>query len=115
VKLNVFPFSRFGGKAVYGWCMLVTAIATLLTPIGARGSPWILVALRVIEGLGEGVVFPAMHCLWSKWAPPLERSKLIGFTYAGWLPFLLFYLNQCCFSRCADWQRAYAAHFWSPL
>lgn len=74
---------RFGGKAVYGWFMLMTAVATLLTPIGARTSPWFLVALRVIEGLGEGVVFPAMHCLWSKWAPPLERSKLIGFTYAG--------------------------------
>ncbi|ELU10872.1 hypothetical protein CAPTEDRAFT_113983 [Capitella teleta] len=74
---------RFGGKAVFGWFMLMTAVATLLTPIGARTSPWFLVALRIIQGLGEGVVFPAMHALWSKWAPPLERSKLIGFTYAG--------------------------------
>ena len=33
--------------------MLMTAIATLLTPIGARGSPYILVTLRIIKGLGE--------------------------------------------------------------
>ncbi len=44
---------RFGGKRVYGYCMLVTALATLLTPIGARGSPYLLVALRIIKGLGE--------------------------------------------------------------
>ncbi len=31
----------------------------------------------------QGVVFPAAHSMWAKWAPPLERSKLIGFTYAG--------------------------------
>jgi len=74
---------RYGGKHVLGWSMLVAAIATLLTPIGASYSPYVLVALRVILGLGEGVVFPAMHALWSCWAPPLERTTLIGFTYAG--------------------------------
>ncbi len=31
----------------------------------------------------QGVAFPAMHNMWSKWAPPLERSKLTGFSYAG--------------------------------
>ena len=24
-----------------------------------------------------------MHAIWSQWAPPLERSILVGFTYAG--------------------------------
>ena len=24
-----------------------------------------------------------MHAVWAYWAPPLERSKLIGFTFAG--------------------------------
>lgn len=31
----------------------------------------------------QGTVFPAMHTMWGKWAPPLERSKLTAFTYAG--------------------------------
>ena len=31
----------------------------------------------------QGVMFPSMHALWGRWAPPLERSRLISFTYAG--------------------------------
>nr|XP_045016557.1 sialin isoform X5 [Jaculus jaculus] len=30
-----------------------------------------------------GVTFPAMHAMWSSWAPPLERSKLLSISYAG--------------------------------
>ncbi|ERE76650.1 sialin [Cricetulus griseus] len=30
-----------------------------------------------------GVTFPAMHAMWSSWAPPLERSKLLTISYAG--------------------------------
>lgn len=31
----------------------------------------------------QGVTFPAMHAMWSSWAPPLERSKLLSISYAG--------------------------------
>ena len=31
----------------------------------------------------KGVTFPAMHALWSRWAPPLERSKLVTAAYSG--------------------------------
>lgn len=31
----------------------------------------------------QGVTFPAMHAIWSKWAPPKERSVLATITYAG--------------------------------
>ncbi|XP_064631101.1 sialin-like [Lineus longissimus] len=75
--------SRFGGKRVFGWCMFGCALANLLTPVGARTHVVFLMVLRVIGGLGQGVVWPAMHTLWASWAPPLERSKLAGFTYAG--------------------------------
>ncbi len=37
----------------------------------------------MIEGLGEGVTFPVMHAMLAHWAPPLERSKMATFTYAG--------------------------------
>jgi len=33
--------------------------------------------------LFKGALFPAMHAMWGKWAPPLERSKLTSITYAG--------------------------------
>ncbi|XP_043536423.1 sialin isoform X2 [Chiloscyllium plagiosum] len=31
----------------------------------------------------KGVTFPAMHAMWAKWAPPLERSTLLSLSYAG--------------------------------
>jgi hypothetical protein len=31
----------------------------------------------------QSVVYPAAQSLWSTWAPPNERSRLIGFSYAG--------------------------------
>ena len=74
---------RFGGKYVYGVSMGVAAMATLLTPLAARAHVGLLIALRVVIGLGEGVCFPSQHNIWSHWAPPLERSMLTGFSYAG--------------------------------
>lgn len=74
---------KYGGKHVFGWSMLLCAIATLLTPLAARTSVALLMVLRVIAGLAQGVVWPCMSMLFSYWAPPLERSKLSGFVYAG--------------------------------
>ncbi|KAK7082383.1 hypothetical protein SK128_002997 [Halocaridina rubra] len=73
-----------GGKIVYGIGVLVTSILTLLTPVVANTkiTP-LLIALRVVEGLGEGVTFPAMNSLMARWIPPLERSRMSAFVYAG--------------------------------
>lgn len=72
-----------GGKWLFGVGILVTAVFTLLTPVAASTSIWLLYAVRVIEGLGEGVTFPAMMAMISRWAPPGERSRMTAFTYAG--------------------------------
>jgi MFS family permease len=57
----------WGGKWLYGLGVLVTAIFTLLTPLAAQTSAYLLVAVRVMEGLGEGVTFPAMHAMLGWW------------------------------------------------
>ncbi|XP_059745726.1 sialin isoform X2 [Bos taurus] len=75
--------SRSGGKLLLGFGVLGTAVFTLFTPLAADFGFGALVALRALEGLGEGVTFPAMHAMWSSWAPPLERSKLLSISYAG--------------------------------
>ena len=31
----------------------------------------------------QGVTYPAMHAVWAKWAPPLERTKLATFAISG--------------------------------
>uniref|UniRef100_A0A3Q2HMX8 Sialin n=1 Tax=Equus caballus TaxID=9796 RepID=A0A3Q2HMX8_HORSE len=74
---------KVGGKRLLGFGILGTAVFTLFTPIAADFGVGALVVLRALEGLGEGVTFPAMHAMWSSWAPPLERSKLLSISYAG--------------------------------
>nr|XP_004660547.2 sialin isoform X2 [Jaculus jaculus] len=75
--------NKVGGKLLLGFGVLGTAIFTLFTPIAADLGAIALIVLRAVEGLGEGVTFPAMHAMWSSWAPPLERSKLLSISYAG--------------------------------
>ncbi|XP_040284583.1 sialin isoform X1 [Bufo bufo] len=74
---------RIGGKLLLGFGILGTAVFTLLTPLAADLGAGYLIAVRALEGLGEGVTFPAMHAMWSSWAPPLERSRLLSLSYAG--------------------------------
>jgi len=73
----------WGGKWLYGIGVLVTAVLTLLTPLAANAGVGVFTALRVLEGLGEGVTFPAMHAMLSKWSPPNERSKMGARVYSG--------------------------------
>lgn len=74
---------HFGGSLFLGGGVLCTAVLTLLTPLAAEmGATW-LFALRALEGFGEGVTFPAMMAMWARWAPPLERSRLMTFSGAG--------------------------------
>ncbi|KAK3788190.1 hypothetical protein RRG08_020896 [Elysia crispata] len=75
--------SRIGGKNLFGFGVLCTAVLTLITPVAVRYSVYLFIAVRIVEGIGEGVTFPAMHAMWGDWAPVWERSKLAAFTYAG--------------------------------
>lgn len=61
----------------------MTALLTLLTPIAAKTNVYLLIAVRVIEGIFEGVTFPCIHAVWSKWSPPLERSRMASIAFAG--------------------------------
>ena len=74
--------TRFGGKWVFGFGVLCTAVLTIATPWVASNYP-LFIAVRILEGVGEGVTFPAMHAIWARWAPPLERSKLSTYSYSG--------------------------------
>lgn len=75
---------KFGGK----WCLslgiLSTAFFTLITPITVYwGGARALIALRFVEGLGEGTTFPALSALLASWIPLNERSKLGSLVFGG--------------------------------
>ena len=44
---------KFGGKWLFGLGVLGTAVLTLLTPVAAKLSVGTLLAVRVVEGIGE--------------------------------------------------------------
>lgn len=62
-------------QKVFGAGIFSTAVLTLLTPLAANGGVYVLMAVRVVEGIFEGVTFPCIHAVFSKWAPPHERSR----------------------------------------
>ncbi|XP_006816974.1 sialin-like [Saccoglossus kowalevskii] len=74
---------KFGGTRVYGGSILLCAIFTMLTPSAAWLGFGAIFTCRFLLGFCQGAVFPAQHGMWGKWAPPLERSRLISFSSSG--------------------------------
>ncbi|XP_071455413.1 vesicular glutamate transporter 1-like [Hetaerina americana] len=72
-----------GGRTLFGLGVGATAALTLLTPVFARAGLPFLIALRALEGLFEGVTYPAIHSVWARWAPPGERTHLATFAFSG--------------------------------
>ncbi|KAK0146018.1 Sialin [Merluccius polli] len=81
--LGGYLASRYGAKWLMGLGILGTVVFTLLTPVAADLGPGYLIAVRILEGIGEGVTFPAMYAMWAAWAPPLERSRLLTISFTG--------------------------------
>jgi len=74
---------RFGGKWLYGGCILLSSVTALLTPAAARINIVLLIILRVLSGLGEGVMLPATHSLIARWSVPKYRSLVVGVIFVG--------------------------------
>lgn len=69
------------------------------------------VALRVLMGLAEGFTFPCMHHIWSKWAPPLERSRMAAIQYAGTFIGMVLSLSTCgILAKVYGWESVFYAY-----
>uniref|UniRef100_H2ZMF3 Major facilitator superfamily (MFS) profile domain-containing protein n=1 Tax=Ciona savignyi TaxID=51511 RepID=H2ZMF3_CIOSA len=68
---------------VFGIAILTTCILNMFLPSAARAHWVVFVIVRVLQGLAEGVLYPSCHGIWSKWAPPLERSRLATISFSG--------------------------------
>ncbi|XP_021753956.1 probable anion transporter 3, chloroplastic [Chenopodium quinoa] len=74
---------RLGGARVMAWGAGLWSLATLLTPWAANHSAATLLAVRALFGLAEGVAFPSMNILLSRWFPIHERARAVGISMAG--------------------------------
>ncbi|KAJ0180066.1 hypothetical protein K1T71_004657 [Dendrolimus kikuchii] len=75
--------AKIGGNRVFAIGIGATSLLTLFTPPLAHTSTALLIAVRVIEGLFEGVTYPCIHAVWSRWAPSEERARLATFAFSG--------------------------------
>ncbi|XP_058808451.1 vesicular glutamate transporter 2.1-like isoform X1 [Phymastichus coffea] len=87
--------SRVGGKRVFGFGIAVTALFSVVSPPIARCSVYLFVAVRIVEGICEGVTYPCIHAIWANWAPPLERSKLATLAFSGSFVGTVFAMPVC--------------------
>jgi len=74
---------KLGGKMVLGFGVLWWSLFTLLTPLSALASFPLLIAARILMGVGEGVAFPATYNLLGRWVPLRERSRAAAFNLSA--------------------------------
>ena len=57
--------------------LTLSSLITLLIPWAVVDLPLsALMACRILQGIGQGLVFPSFTALWAHWALPAERSRL---------------------------------------
>ena len=74
---------RFGGKWLYGGSILLSSVIALLIPSAARIHIVLVIILRFLSGLGEGVLHPALQALIARWAVPKYRSFVVSVIFVG--------------------------------
>ncbi|CAG9094177.1 unnamed protein product [Plutella xylostella] len=101
---------KFGGKWTLGLGLLVTSVATALTPLAVYlGGAVGLFIIRVIEGLGEGTVTPAFVLLLARWVPASERSRFGAMIFGGAQVGNIFgpYLSGLIMADGGDWHNVF--------
>lgn len=74
---------KYGIRKVYGISLFMTGIITFLLPVAAKWDVNALIALRVLQGVFEGVTFPSLHAMTARWIPPCNRNAFIARSYFG--------------------------------
>ncbi|XP_069945788.1 vesicular glutamate transporter 3 [Cherax quadricarinatus] len=75
--------SRYPAHRVFGSAITASAVLNLFIPGASRLHPVAVIAVRILQGLVEGVTYPACHGIWRSWSPPLERSRLATLAFCG--------------------------------
>lgn len=72
-----------GTKRVYGAALLANGVLSFLVPLAAKGHWTLLLLMRALQGLAQGVVFPAMSAIVVRWVPVAERARFVSFAFQG--------------------------------
>lgn len=97
---------RFGAKMVLVYANIAGSVITMLHPITVQYGGWMsLCALRICIGLCQGVLYPCVHTILSKWVPKTERGFLSTSVYSGaqFGTFLILGMSGLIFSTPQGW------------
>ncbi|CAB3234050.1 unnamed protein product [Arctia plantaginis] len=76
---------RWGPRYVVLVTSFVSAILTALSPLAAKLDYIALVIIRFFLGFAGGFIYPALHVLVARWAPPAEKGKFVSAMMGGTL------------------------------
>ena len=81
---NIFIFIKFIHFRLFTAAVAISTFINLFLPACLAAQNYNgVICLRVLQGLAEGMLYPCCHGIWSKWAPPLERSRLATISFSG--------------------------------
>uniref|UniRef100_A0A915JZM4 Major facilitator superfamily (MFS) profile domain-containing protein n=1 Tax=Romanomermis culicivorax TaxID=13658 RepID=A0A915JZM4_ROMCU len=78
-----FISAKFPANKLFGLAIGVTSFFNLFMPTACNAGSGMVVIIQIMQGLSQGVAYPAMHGVWRFWAPPLERTKLVTTAFTG--------------------------------
>ncbi|XP_008570088.1 PREDICTED: sodium-dependent phosphate transport protein 3 isoform X2 [Galeopterus variegatus] len=73
----------FRAKQILGAGLLISSLLTLFTPLAADFGVILVIVIRTVQGMAQGMAWTGQFTIWAKWAPPLERSKLTSIAGSG--------------------------------
>ncbi|XP_042203100.1 sialin-like [Homarus americanus] len=72
-----------GGRLVLGMSLLLSSLLTLFNPLCASLSKELFIAIRIVQGIVQGVTYPSLGLLVVSWIPPKEKAILASIVYTG--------------------------------
>ncbi|XP_065208367.1 vesicular glutamate transporter 2-like [Planococcus citri] len=74
---------KLGGSTIYAIGYLVMSLVTFFTPVLLSVNFTLFFIIYVIFGIFESFIFSGVPDIFSRWAPPNERSKFVSFGVSG--------------------------------
>jgi MFS family permease len=72
-----FFATRVGSRRSVTLGLAISSAGSLLIPAVVRTQSLpLLVACRIVQGFGQGLVYPGFTALWGRWSLPKERSRM---------------------------------------
>ncbi|KAL7642839.1 UNVERIFIED_CONTAM: hypothetical protein RMT77_006127 [Armadillidium vulgare] len=72
---------KFGTKLIFIVAVLFDAVGNFLIPIASKTSFIFIIVIRCFMGFFQGMCYPSLHALLTKWIPKQEFSRFIGAVY----------------------------------